>query len=357
MLEEILPVLLQHERFFITTHIRPDGDALGSQLALGRFLRKLGKEVALINSDPPPYNLGWMPGVDEVEVFDGALHQRQAIDRAEVVLILDTNTLERVGRLAAPVRNNQGLKVLVDHHTMPETWFDVMYMRDTASSTGELVYEIIAGHDPALIDSDIATTLYAAIMTDTGSFRYNSVTPALHRVVAELLERGDITPAPIHTAVYDTRSMQSLRLLGRVLESITLAYNEQVGYMVVSQRMLRDTGATNDDTEGLVNYVLSIDGVQAAVLFYETDSGTKMSFRSKGETYVNEWARAFGGGGHRNAAGAYVTRPLDEVIDAVMTAAPRYLELDDEEDDGTEELSAEDASYLSSLRAMRARQE
>lgn len=349
MTEEIIRLLLDHERFFITTHIRPDGDALGSQLALGRFLTKLGKQVTLINSDPPPYNLGWLPGADDIELFDGALSQRQRIDEAEVILILDTNTLERIGRLAKPVQHSTAVKVLVDHHTMPETWFDATYMRDTASSTGELVYELICAHDASLIDADIATLLYTAIMTDTGSFRYNSVTPRLHRIVADLLERGDITPAPVHTAVYDTRSMPGLRLLGRALDSITLRYDDQVGYMVITQRMLRDTGASSDDTEGLVNYVLSIESVKAAVLFYEVDSGTKMSFRSKADVHVNEWARAFGGGGHRNAAGAFVTTPIGATIDAVMDAAPRYLALKFEEPAGGDALSAEDLSYLSML--------
>lgn len=353
MIEDILPLLLTHQRFFITTHIRPDGDALGSQLALGRFLRKLGKEVVLINSDPPPYNLGWLPGADDVEVFDGAMRQRERIAEAEVILIVDTNALERLGRLAGPVRNSGAVKVLIDHHTMPESWFDARYMRDTASSTGELIYEIIAAHDASLIDAEIATPLYTAIMTDTGSFRYNSVTPQLHRIVADILERGDITPAPVHMSVYDTRSMPGLRLLGRALDSITLRYGDQVGYMVISQRMLRDTQASSDDTEGLVNYVLSIESVKAAVLFYEIDSGTKMSFRSKSDVHINEWARAFGGGGHRNAAGASTDMPLQQAIETVMAAAPRFLTLATEED-VADDLSPEDASYLSSLLALKA---
>lgn len=351
MLERLISLLDEKQRFFITTHIRPDGDALGSQLALGQFLKKLGKEVALINSDPPPYNLDWLPGIDSIEVFDGSMSQRESIGKADVVLILDTNSYERLGKLSGPVKGSSGVKVLVDHHTNPENWFDLKHARETASSTGELVYEIIAGHDAGLIDTSIATTLYTAIMTDTGSFRYSHVSPQLHRIVADLLERGDITPTPIHTAIYDTRSMQSLRLLGRVLESMTLLYEGQVGYVVISQRILRDTGAGNDDTGGFVNYVLSVEGVRAAVLFYETDTGTKMSFRSKGDTYVNEWARAFGGGGHRNASGAYLTRPLDEAIDMVMSVAPRYIHLEQEESEN--DLSADDMSYLSSLMEMK----
>lgn len=355
MIDEIISLIKKHERFFITTHIRPDGDALGSQLALGLFLRKLGKEVSMINSDPPPMNMDWMPKVGLIEVFDGSIDQRKRIDSADVLFILDTNARDRLGKLVGPVRNAHGTKVLVDHHTHPESWFDVTFSRETASSTGELVYEIIAAYDPSLIDSEIATALYAAIMTDTGSFRYSSVTPAVHRVTADILERGDITPAPIHIAVYDTRTTESLRLLGRVLETITLLYDGQVAYMVVTPRMLEESGASSEDTEGFVNYALSIEGVRAAVLFFETEGGTKMSFRSKGDAHVNDWARSFGGGGHKNASGAYLTEPLDVAIERVMAAAPRFLNLETREADV--ELSEDDAAYLSSLLEMKANEE
>ena len=358
-MDHVLSLLLEHERFVITTHVRLDGDALGSQLALGRFLQKLGKQVSMINNDAPPYNLSWLPGTDAVEVFDGSMNQRERIDAADVVIVSDTNALERLGRLAAPVQNSSALKVLIDHHPDPESWFTATYARDTASSTGELVHELISAHDPALIDTEIATALYTAIMTDTGSFRYSNVTPAVHRIIADLLERGDIEAAPIHIALFDTRSMAGLRLLGLALESITLCYGGQLGYMVVSQRMVRDAHSGLEETEGFVNYVLSIEDVEAAVIFLETDSGTKISFRSKGNVYVNDWARAFGGGGHRNASGAYVRRPLDVVVDEVIGAAPRFLELKAPRDAkyvaADEDLSAEDASYLSSLMNLKAR--
>lgn len=355
MIQDILRLIEQHQRFFISTHIRPDGDAIGSELALARFLEKRGKEVAVLNSDPPPMNMDWLPEIDTAAVFDGSIEQREQIDRADVLFILDTNTMDRLGKLSAPVKNSRGLKALIDHHTHPESWFDVMYERETASSTGELIYELIAAYDADMIDMEIATCLYAAIVTDTGSFRYSSVKPSLHRVVADILERGEISPAPIHIAVYDTRSIEGLRLLGRALDSITLRYNGEVAYMVVTPRMLRETGAGSEDTEGFVNYALSIDGVRAAVLFFETESGTKMSFRSKADAHVNDWARAFGGGGHKNASGAYVRVPLDEAIDQVMEAAPRFLDLEPE-DGSTVQLTDEDASYLSSLMEMKSQE-
>jgi phosphoesterase RecJ-like protein len=355
MIQSILDLIEKHQRFFISTHIRPDGDALGSELALAHFLKKLGKDVAVINSDPPPMNLDWLPGADMIHVFDGSLGQRERIDGADVLFILDTNAIDRLGKLAAPVRSSRGIKALIDHHTHPEIWFDVTYERETASSTGELIYELIAAYDPGMIDTEIASALYAAIVTDTGSFRYSSVTPALHRVVADILERGDLSPASIHIAVYDTRTTESLRLLGRVLETITLRFNGEVAYVVVTPRMLRETGASSEDTEGFVNYALSIEGVRVAIMFLETENGTKMSFRSKADAHVNMWARAFGGGGHKNASGAYLRVPLEEAIDQVMAAAPRFLEIEPEES-GRVDLSDEDASYLSSLMELKSQE-
>ena len=352
MIDEILTLIEKHERFFITTHTRPDGDALGSEVAFGRFLDKLGKKAAVINSDPPPMNMDWLPGLDDALVFDGSIEQRKRVDDADVLFVLDTNARDRLGKLNGPVLGARGIKALIDHHTHPEEWFDVTYSRQTASSTGELIYEIIAAYDPELIDAEIATALYAAIMTDTGSFRYSSVTPALHRMTADILERGSISPAPIHIAVYDTRTTESLRLLGRVLETITLLYEGQVAYVAITPRMLKETGASSEDTEGFVNYALSIEGVKAAILFFETEGGTKMSFRSKGDAHVNDWARAFGGGGHKNASGAYLTKPLEVAIEKVTEAAPRYLPLDPP-DDGDVELTDEDDAYLSSLLEMK----
>jgi phosphoesterase RecJ-like protein len=349
MTDEVLSLVRDNERFFITTHMGPDGDALGSQIALGGFLEKMGKEAAMINTDAPPYNLDWLPGAESVEVFDGSLHQHEALAEADVVFVLDANDEERLGNLGSMVRQARGTKVIIDHHLNPERWFDVNYIRNDAAATGELVYELIERHDPALIDATIATGLYTAIMTDTGSFRYSSVTPRLHRIIADILERGGIEPAPIHEEIYDRKSMPGLRLLGRMLNRIRLRYNGQLAYSVVTQQMVNDTNASWDDKQGFVNYVLSIEGVQAALLFSETNDGAKISFRSEAHVGVDDWARSFGGGGHRNAAGAYVKRPtFEEAIEDVIEAAPRYVNFENPatQSDG---LSAEDQSYLETL--------
>lgn len=347
MIEAFLDDLLRHDRFVLSTHIRPDGDALGSELAMARFLRQLGKEAVVINSDAPPYNLMWMPGAAAAEVFDGSVRQRELFDQADCVLVMDTNTLDRLGKVGSAVEASRAEKILIDHHPDPEPWFDAVYARTDVSSTGQLVYELIAAHDPACIDEDIATTLYAAIMTDTGSFRFSNVNAAVHRAIADLLERGRIEATPIHEAVYDTRSLEGLRLMGLALETVTLRYDGAVGYIVVSQRMVRESRASLEETEGFVNYVLSVEGVRAALIFTEIDAGIKISFRSKGDNPVNGWARSFGGGGHPNASGAFVKRPLDEVVDSVIRAAPKYLDLDGATTADT--LTDADASYLDAL--------
>ena len=351
MADEILTVLRESSRILLTTHLSPDGDALGSQIAFGRFLEKRGHQVDMINADEAPRNLEWMPGVDDVDIFDGSLDQHEAIAEADAIFVLDTNGADRLGKLGSMVQQSAATKVLIDHHQRPEQWFDVYYLRTSAAATGELIYEIIDAVDLSLIDSPIATALYTAIMTDTGSFRYSNVSPDVHRIIADILERGAIQPAPIHERIYDRKSMAGLRLLGRMLNRIRLRYDGQVGYSVVTQRMVRETNASWDEKEGFVNYVLSIEGVKAALLFSEVSDGAKISFRSEADVAVDAWARHFGGGGHQNASGAYVKKPFEEAIEAVLDAAPRFLDLqDDVPGDG---LTEEDASYLETLLKMK----
>ncbi len=345
----VLAQLLDAERVVISTHIRPDGDALGSQIALALFLRKLGKHVTLLNADPPPRNLEWMLELSDVTTFTGALKQLKRIAEADALVVVDTNTEERIGKLGPILRDATAPKLLVDHHPGPERWFDHQLLRTDASATGEILYDIIAEHDAGLIDAEIATALYAAIMTDTGSFRYGSTTARVHQITADLLARGDIVPEPIHVAIFDTRLPSSLRLLARALDTITTVYDGQIAYVVVSLDAMNGAGARSDEAEGIVSYPLSLEGVRAVVMFLETPSGIKCSFRSKGALAINGWARAFGGGGHRNAAGAYVRDELlREVIDRVIAAAPTYLDLGEEyEHDG--EISEADLALLASF--------
>lgn len=345
----IIDLLDAASNVVISVHTRPDGDAIGSQLALGMFLEKKGKRVTYLNADPHPYNLDWLPGRDRLELYTGALKHVAALDRADVVVIADTNAEHRIGDHGRLIREGKATTLLVDHHTDPETWFNAMYRRESASSTGELVYEIIAAWDVDALDEAIATNLYVAIMTDTGSFRFSSVTPALHRIIADLMERGGLDVARLHSEVYDKRTPEGMRLMGRILDTLTLTLDGQLAHMSVTRSALADTGASVEETEGLVNQALAVEGVRVALIFTETERGTKISFRSKGDDHVHQWARSLGGGGHRNASGAFVHKPLDATIRMAIETAPRFVAFKEPDLPDPDALSAEDAAYLSAL--------
>ena len=322
-----------HEHFLLTTHISPDGDAIGSELGLARYLERLGKHVTILNDDDLPDHLAWLPGADRVETLaEGDAAQQKALAETEVAVVLDTNAAERLGDLADLVRRDGREVLLIDHHPEPEDWFDHTFHRDTAAATAELLCELIeqAG-PPDLIDGDLATALYTGLMTDTGSFRYSSVTPQVHRTTATLLERGDISPEPIHAALYDNRSLASLQLQGLALGRLQLRYGGAVGYTSITPDVLDAANAGPEDKGDLVSHVMSVAGVRAALLFTETKDGTKVSFRSEGDTHVDGWARRFDGGGHRNASGAYLEGySLKRARREVLEAAPQFIDVEEE---------------------------
>jgi len=192
-------------------------------------------------------------------------------------------------------------------------------------------------------------------MTDTGSFRYSNVSATVHRVVADIIEQGDLDPEIIHQNLYDSRSMAGLRLLSASLGTASLRYDGRLGYMVVTGRMLNETGADRDDTEGLVNFLLTVESVDAALLFFEVEAGTKISFRSKRDVEVHEWAQSLGGGGHRKAAGAFLKLPLEQAMKKVISSASKYLDGPTADEGGSDGLSPEDKSYLSSLTELKQR--
>ncbi|MEM6328442.1 MAG: DHH family phosphoesterase [Bacteroidota bacterium] len=352
--------LLAAQRIVLTTHIRPDGDALGSEIALGRWLRGMGKAVYCLNADHEPKPLRWL--LDEqpkklVRTFDtGALSHAELIAGADVRVVVDTNTEERIGDVGPTFRAAAEAGhpvVLLDHHPDPEGWFTEAHVDTSAAATGEIVYDLIAGHDASAIDRPIATALYVAIMTDTGSFRYGATTPRTHEITADLLARGDFKPEPIHVALFDGKSREALRLLGLALGTIRLHYGGRLASMTISQETLRASGADFEETEGLIRYALGMEDAVAAVIFLETLSGIKVSFRSKGDCPINGWAARFGGGGHPNASGAYVRgKTLEHVRKEVLDAAPPHVAAPPEtvaeaEDSG--ELSAEQKALLAAF--------
>jgi len=314
MLGPFIDQLLRHDSFVLVTHIRPDGDAIGSQLALAGFLEAEGKRVYLAGSDHTPRNLAWLDSAQRIVVFDRSPSQLIRIGEADAVVILDVNALHRVGALEDTVIEHRGARFVIDHHPDPQPVFDHLLVDAERSSTGELVFELFAHRGLDRMNAAAALALYVAILTDTGSFRFNTVTPRVHEITARLLEIGAISPEEVHNRVYKTRSYVGQLLLGHALGTLQLVCDERVGMMSISRSMLDRTGAHTEDAEGFTDHILAIEGVDIAVLAMQVGDHVKLSFRSQGDVPVNALASEFGGGGHFNASGAFVRGGLNSVL-------------------------------------------
>lgn len=354
-LAAVRDALLGADGVVITTHLRPDGDALGTEIAVARALRTLGKRVLVLNTDPPPRNLDWLVEEQPAGLLrtyeSGDLEQASAVAEADVLLVVDTNAGHRLGAVEAVFRQAGKPILLLDHHPDPEAWFDVACVRTGAAAAAEIAYDLIAGHDPGLVDRAVATAIYVGIMTDTGSFRYGATTPRTHAIVADILDRGDLRPEPVHVALFDGRSREGLALLSAALATIQTHYEGRFATMFVTGEMIRQSGAFFDETEGLINYALSLDGVVAAAIFLDIPSGVKISFRSKGDCPINGWASKFGGGGHPNASGAFVKNgQLHRVMKDVVDTAPVHVAAGEIAEEESHELSEDDLNLLAQFK-------
>jgi phosphoesterase RecJ-like protein len=318
-LKEIRPVVLGAKTAAITTHVNPDGDAIGSSLGVFHFLKQLGISAKVVNCSPTPYNLTFLPGANEIEVYDADKHD-DFLKNADLLFILDANAVSRVQSMERIVLESQATKIIIDHHLNPES-FARYYAIDTlASSTAELVWKFIHSFENAKMTAQIAPALYAGILTDTGSFKFPRTTPEVHRIVANLIEAG-ADPFMISNEIYNTAPFEKTLLLGEALAGMKLYFGGRFCVMMIPQELFKKTGTSELDTEGLVHHTLGFKGAVMGLLMTEADEGRmiKMSFRSKGEVAVNTIAAEFGGGGHFNAAGARAEgRSMAEVLEEIL---------------------------------------
>ena len=314
----------------VTSHHNPDGDAIGSALALAGLLRKAGKECVVFVPNDYPAFLKWMPGNDLVTVFQE--HEKKAKDyfsTADLIFCLDYNALNRTGKMEDDLRKSAAKKILIDHHLDPVvSEFDFHLSVIQVSSTSELVYRFIAGCSWLdLVDQDIATGLFVGIMTDTGSFSFACNYPETFQAASGLISTG-INAESIHHLVYDTYSENRLRLLGYCLsEKLTIWPELSTAYIALSTAELDRFHHEVGDTEGIVNYALSIGNIKLAVLLTERKDRIRLSFRSKGDLSGNRIANEhFSGGGHRNAAGGDSYISLNDTIIKLKEVLAQYRE-------------------------------
>jgi len=306
-------LLSSPKRIAITTHQKPDGDAIGSSLALYHYLIKKGHRVDLVVPTEFAEFLKWVPGADKIIV--GPEDDERAnwiFEGADAIFCLDLNSLQRIAPFDKVVRDASGTKVMIDHHMEPEGFHSVELWDETASSTAELIYRLITGlGDGDLIDQDIAEAIYTGTLTDTGSFRFTNTSPAVHRMVADLIEKG-VSVNKIYEHIYNNGSVDRLRFIGHCLsERLNVLPEFRAAYFKIPREVFRNFNIRTGDTEGLVNYALSIKGVDLAVLLTEQDDLSKLSFRSRGEVSSVAFAEEFNGGGHFYAAGGRIKQPID----------------------------------------------
>lgn len=321
--DKVARIIENGYRFILTTHVNPDGDGLGSELALAEYLRQRGKTFRILNSSPVPENYRFLDPNGAIEVFSNENHV-EYITSADVLLIVDISDWQRLRELGEKVRNLPLKKVCIDHHLADGPFADLDLIHPEASSTGEMIFDLFQ-HLGVTMNQKMRDALYTAILTDTGSFRFSNTTARVHQIAAVLLEQG-VDAHAIYRLVYENQSMSRVRLMAKVLAKLKLEYDGQLAHMYITQKMLRETGATLKDSEGLADFPRTIAGVEVGVLLMELEDGRiKISLRSKGKIPINSLANEFGGGGHAFAAGASTKGTLQEVSRLVIRkAAPLF---------------------------------
>lgn len=330
-LEALKAFLAEKRHIVITTHHKPDGDAMGSSLGLYNYLIQKGHFVKVITPTDYPYFLQWLPNNPEVIIFTEHIEEsKNLVKDAEIIFCLDFNALSRINELGEEVRNSAALKVMIDHHLEPEGFDDFRHWNIGACASAQLVYDFIVNqlNDKEFINKDVATCLYTGIMTDSGSFRFPTVTSDLHRIVADLIDAG-AENWRIHQQVYDNATEGRLKFLGYCLSNKLEVFREfNTALITVAKSDIQKFDIQTGETEGIVNYALSINGVKLAAFIVERKDKVKLSLRSTGDFPANEICKKyFNGGGHRNAAGGQSEESLNEVVKKFKSILPEYKNL------------------------------
>jgi phosphoesterase RecJ-like protein len=319
--DPFVDLVRRHQRFLLTTHVRPDGDGLGSMLALDEVLRRKGKHVqlAIASSTPPRYR--FLDPAGRVQHFR---LPGEEFRPAEVILVLDTGTWNQLGDLASFLRGHHAAKAVIDHHATQDDLGGQRFVDATAEATGRLVFEAISAMDEPLT-AETATALYVALAMDTGWFRHANVQAPTFALAAELVCAG-ARPEILYDKLFENNSLGRLKLIGLVLSRLQVTYNGQVAHTELRRADYELTGATPQDSEDLVNYTRSIEGVEVGLFFMEQPrGGVKVSFRSRAAVDVARIAEHFGGGGHRLASGATIEASLDDTRARVLRAVSSAL--------------------------------
>ncbi len=330
MNRDIVSLINNNQEFILTSHVNPDGDSIGSEIALQLYLKSLGKNAGILNYSPTPDNYTFLDKERVIEQFNEARHKDKILN-ADVIFILDTNEFQRVRTLAPYIQASKAKKILIDHHLgfNPEQFDE--YIVDTDSpATGEMLYRFFKEIEASdggkkVITRDMALALYTAIMTDTGSFKFNRTDEETHTIIADLLTYG-LDPYEIYSEVYNKATIGRLHLLGRFLNNVNMMYDGKLAYSIVLQKDFEETSTDEYAIEGFSSHLMSLETVELGIVMTQTQRGVKLSFRSKDKVFSNELAKEFEGGGHKNASGAFVVGgDIKKLEKEVTEKAEKYL--------------------------------
>jgi phosphoesterase RecJ-like protein len=313
--DEIRKVVQKNNNFLITSHINLDGDGIGSELAFYFILKKLNKKATILNQDRLPKIYDFLPGSDKVHYLNNNRINPKSID---VVIVLDCSNIKRIGKTYEIFKNIKTI-INIDHHKSNENYGSLNYVDYSASSVGEIIYELIKSIDINLLDEKISTCLFTAIITDTGSFRYSNVSSKTFGVASHLTYNG-IKPYLIADNIYNKNTYAGLKLLGKALLTLEVDDSNYFSWLTITRKMLNDANANDEEIEGIIDIATTLNNVEISILFRETkDNKIKVSFRSKGNFDVNKFAGKFKGGGHPNAAGCLCSGKLNEIKEKILS--------------------------------------
>jgi len=313
--DEISKALQKNNNFLITSHVNLDGDGIGSELAFYFILKKLKKKPIILNQDKLPKIYDFLPGSNKVHYLDDNCIDTKSID---VGIVLDCSNVKRIGKTYEIFKNIKTI-INIDHHKSNENFGSLNYVDSSVSSVGEIIYELIRSINIDLLDEDISTCLFAAIITDTGSFRYSNVSSKTFKIASDLTSFG-IKQYLIANNIYNRKTYSGLKLLGEALTTLEMDDSKYVSWLTITRKMLNNAKANDEEIEGIIDLATTLDNTEISILFRETkDNKIKISFRSKGNFDVNKFAGKFKGGGHPNAAGCLCSGKMDKIKEIILS--------------------------------------
>jgi len=317
-------IISKSSNIILSTHINPDGDGIGSELGMYYYLKSINKKCSIVNISKTPPFLDFIDPDDIIEVWDNKSHLDE-FSKYDLAIIFDIGDYRRLGKIAECIKQNHTYSASIDHHPYEDSFFDLAIVDKSYPATGQMVWDFLQFNNINKLSKLQATALYAALITDTGSFRYSSTNPASHNMASNLLECG-VNPYLVYESIYERRSKEQIALLSKAINNLNFYYNGLICGAVITQEMLDEVGANTSHVEGFTDFFRSINKVEIAYCIIEQSNNIRMNFRSRGKYIINDIAKSFGGGGHKLAAGATIAnKTILEIEDEILKQIKRKI--------------------------------